>query len=389
MKRLRSLLLPLLLLTSAAGPLWATGIDFVDLSWEAALARAKVENKAVFLDAYTVWCGPCKKMDREVFPEAAVGEYFNQHFISVKINMEKGEGPQVARQYRVRAYPTLIFVAADGEMLHQAAGYHDAQQLLEVGQRALDPNKRMGALKKRFDEGDREPDFLLDYTYTLADVHDGSHLPVAEAYLATQSDWTTEPHLEMIFQLLTDANSPLFDYLVEHKADFIAHFGERAVVGRIQELIYQTVYDTEEESSLEQVDRLFAKAYPEKAERLSANFRMSFYRQAGDRQNYAKAAVDYFNSFPEAGSDELNDVAWTFYQVIDDVKLLRKAAKWAKRSVKLDPQYYNNDTLAGIYQKMGKEKAAIKAAKAAIEIAKQTGEDYSKTAALLEELNAE
>ena len=149
------------------------------------------------------------------------------------------------------------------------------------------------------------------------------------------------------------------------------------------------MYVSEEESSLEQVDRLFAKAYPEKAERLSANFRMSFYRQAGDRQNYAKAAVDYFNSFPEAGSDELNDVAWTFYQVIDDVKLLRKAAKWAKRSVKLDPQYYNNDTLAGIYQKMGKEKAAIKAAKAAIEIAKQTGEDYSKTAALLEELNAE
>ncbi len=384
-------LLPLLglLLLANLGQIRAEGIDFVKLSWEKVLDRAKQENKAIFLDAYTTWCRPCKQMSREVFPEQTVGDYFNQHFISVKIDMEKGEGLELAERYAIAVYPTLLFVDAEGKLLHRAAGYHNPEELLQVGNKAMDPTKRLGALEKRFAKGDRDPEFLLQYMVARAEIHDGSHMPVAEAYLGTQSDWGTDKHLDLIFQLTTNANSPLFDYLVENKPAFIERYGEQEVIGKIQELIYQTVYDAEDESSLEQIDKLFAKAYPEKAKRLSANFRMSFYRQAGDRLNYAKSAVDYFNSFPDATPDELNDVAWTFYRVIDDKKLLRKAAKWAKRSVKLDPQYYNNDTLAVIYQKMGKKKAAVKAAKAAIDIAKQTGEDYSKTTTLLQELTTE
>ena len=384
-------ILPLVLVLSTCFCSWAQGegIEFVQTNWKEALAKAAAEDKVIFLDAYTTWCAPCKKMDREVFSQKAAGDYFNTHFVNVKMDMEKGEGLEIAAQYDIKVYPSLLFVAPNGTLLHRAAGFHTTEQFVALGNIALDPQRRLGSLEERFAKGERDPNFLLKYTVARAAIQDGSHLPVLEAYFETQEDWGSVDNLPLIFELTTDANSPLFDYLVTHKQPFIEQYGERAVTSRIQDLVYQTVYDTKEESSLEQVDRLFAKAYPEKAKRLSANFRMSFYRQAGDRQNYAKAAVDYFDSFPNAGADELNDVAWTFYQVIDDKKLLKHASKWAKRSVKLDPQYYNNDTLAGIYQKMGKKKKAIKAAEMAIAIAKHTGEDYSNTAALLEELKRE
>ena len=66
------------------------GIDFFPGSWNEALELAKKEDKLIFLDAYASWCGPCKSMQKKVFPTDKVGEYFNARFINVKIDMEKG-----------------------------------------------------------------------------------------------------------------------------------------------------------------------------------------------------------------------------------------------------------------------------------------------------------
>ncbi len=116
------------------------GIDFFEGSWEEAKTEAAESGKLIFVDAYAVWCGPCKWMDKNVFTDPAVGTYFNQHFINYKFDMEKGEGPDFARQYRVRAYPTLLFIAPDGTEVHRVMGSRQAQQLIDVGKEALRQN---------------------------------------------------------------------------------------------------------------------------------------------------------------------------------------------------------------------------------------------------------
>ncbi|GAH00631.1 unnamed protein product, partial [marine sediment metagenome] len=68
------------------------GINFNVHSFEEAIKTAKAENKLIFVDAYTTWCGPCKWMSKNVFTEGKVGDYFNESFVNVKIDMEKGEG---------------------------------------------------------------------------------------------------------------------------------------------------------------------------------------------------------------------------------------------------------------------------------------------------------
>jgi len=115
----------------------AQGIEFHQGTWEEALAKAKAENKLIFMDAYASWCGPCKMMSKNVFPNKKVGEFYNQNFISVKMNMEKGEGPELARKYRVRAYPTLFFINGDGKVVHQSLGYHRKNEFLKLGKQAL------------------------------------------------------------------------------------------------------------------------------------------------------------------------------------------------------------------------------------------------------------
>ncbi|MDE5612365.1 MAG: thioredoxin domain-containing protein, partial [Odoribacter sp.] len=66
--------------------------NFQELSLEEACKKAKAENKPVFLDCYTSWCGPCKMMANNVFTLKEAGDYFNQNFVCVKTDMEKGDG---------------------------------------------------------------------------------------------------------------------------------------------------------------------------------------------------------------------------------------------------------------------------------------------------------
>jgi len=113
------------------------GIQFIEADWKKALAEAKKQNKLIFLDAYTTWCGPCRMLKQNTFPDKAVGEFFNENFINIALDMEKGDGPAVARQYQVNAYPTLIFADGDGNMITYTKGYIDAKQLLEFGKFGL------------------------------------------------------------------------------------------------------------------------------------------------------------------------------------------------------------------------------------------------------------
>ena len=74
--------------------LFSQGVDFKQITLKEALEQAKAQGKMVFMDCYTTWCGPCKMMTEEVFPQKEAGDFFNAHFVNVKFDMEKGEGKE-------------------------------------------------------------------------------------------------------------------------------------------------------------------------------------------------------------------------------------------------------------------------------------------------------
>ncbi len=113
----------------------AVGVPFHDLKLEAALEKAKKENKLLFIDFYATWCGPCKLMDRITFKDAGVIEWLGKNAISLKIDAEKK--PMVAGRFRVSSYPTLIFLKPDGSEARRESGYFAPPEFLRLADAVL------------------------------------------------------------------------------------------------------------------------------------------------------------------------------------------------------------------------------------------------------------
>ena len=108
-----------------------TGISFFNGTLKEAIARAKAENKFVFFDAYASWCGPCKMRDKEVFTDKTVADYLNAKFICVRIDMEKREGPVLAKKYpSINGYPSLSFLENGGMPVKTLLGSRNAEEFL-------------------------------------------------------------------------------------------------------------------------------------------------------------------------------------------------------------------------------------------------------------------
>lgn len=110
-----------------------TGIQFQELSLKDAMAKAKKEHKLIFVDVYTTWCGPCKLLKKNTFPDKTLGEYYNKNFISIAADAEKGEWIKFADDHRVQGYPTMMILDAEGKEIDRTVGYMPAEPLLKFG----------------------------------------------------------------------------------------------------------------------------------------------------------------------------------------------------------------------------------------------------------------
>ncbi len=114
-----------------------TGIKFFEGTFKEAQFKAKNEKKMIFMDAYASWCGPCKMLKANTFPDSLVGKIFNEKFISVAYDMEVGEGLELSSKYPIEAYPTLLFLDSDGKIVKNALGYRDPAGLIELANEVL------------------------------------------------------------------------------------------------------------------------------------------------------------------------------------------------------------------------------------------------------------
>src|SRR2546428_4409983 len=147
-----------------------------DSPFSEVLAQAKKQGKLIFFDAYTSWCGPCKVMANTVFKTDSVAVFFNQTFVNMKVDMEKGEGPKLKDRFGVSAYPTLLFIDGDGNLVHKIVGSSSSNEFMAEARKALSPEKTVFGLAKKFNNGDHSEATSIAYMSALETAYENDKM---------------------------------------------------------------------------------------------------------------------------------------------------------------------------------------------------------------------
>lgn len=370
---------------------WAQGIKFEEGNFASILAKAKKEKKLVFIDAYASWCGPCKLMVKNIFPLQSVGDYYNSHFINAKIDMEKGEGIELAKKYNVKAFPTYLFIDGNGEAVHRTLGYVEEKDFIQFAKDAEDPNKRLTSLKQQFEKGEKNPEFLKNLA-GLTMYNDAEFAgKVLNRYFQQKASLDQED-IQMLLSGVQTTDSPLYKIFQDKKADIVKFFPEDKYEKFEKNIKLNTISkkaynpDTkkwDDSYFLAEAQKFLSK---EEADKILKRMKANRALKNKDIPEYEKLILDIYKDYSAAGSEELNSLAWNFFENVSNKASLEKAIAWAQESVKKNQNFANTDTLANLYNKVGDKKNAKIWAEKSIELAKSTGQDSTDTEKLLKSL---
>ena len=355
--------------------IFAQGIEFEHGTFEEALAKAKQENKMVFMDCYTSWCGPCKHLAKNVFTQEQVGTYFNKNFVCIKMDMESEAGKPLAQKYSIKAYPTLLWLNADGIIQHKMVGAGDASTLVETAKIANDPERNWASLEKKYNNGDRSIEFLQEFLLTGSDC--GFNIKEAsDAYYAQRKneDLINATDLEIIFRTVQSTSDDKFKYVLKNKDKFMQLDNSLNVYQFIEQVMsteLAMVMRSGDNEAIENKKKELSQIDENLANKIFDGMELNMLYRSPDKTKFYNALADYCIKYEFDNSESLNQYAWTIADAKVELskEILTKAMKIAKKSVEINANFANTDTYALTLYKLGMQEEAMKYAKKSIALA--------------------
>jgi len=360
-------------------------IKFEDSDFATILAKAKAEKKIVFLDAYAAWCGPCKLMEKNVFTDKNVADYYNKNFINAHFDMEKGEGPSLASKYGIRSYPTLLFLNGEGEIVGKELGYIKTEEFLELGKKNNNPSLVNTNLKDEFLKGKLDQAALLNFINLYASKDPILAKQASEKYFAKKKDKEfsgEEVNALLNFtQSVDDANYKVFVANKEGITKLLPEQNYKQFDSYLK-LMKLVTSATDEKTKtiddakiLKEGEGLFPKEELTKSLNL---YKLNYYSAHDNFPAYEKTALEYYKNPEEFNANELLAAASTISEKSKDVKSLQAASRWAEKVVMSSENFDSTSILATIYDKLGKKEEAKMFAGMAANFAKEENKDATK-----------
>ena len=348
-----------------------------------ALARSKKEGKLVFIDCYTTWCGPCKFLAKEIFPQKEVGDFYNSHFINLTFDMEKGEGLKIREKYGVQAFPTLLFLNTEGERVHMGLGSMPAFAFIDLGKAALDDTRNLRGITAKMKAGDKSIQTLLLYLKANHYTPDANALVTEYFKTASDEEKLSIEAWDLFVNFINDIDHEQFQYFLKHRSAYEQRFDKKKVDSKITNgfAYYQQKYkdNPAKVESLKSIDpALYEKFLVMNDFMLASNELATNKNDKTKWNNYiakAKLAVPLDDSEPMS----INNICWNIYEnyrKYNDIEALKLAKEWEEKAHNALPNNHPiNDTYAHILFDLGFVKEAIEHEELAIKVATEEKSD--------------
>ncbi len=359
------------LLLFSSSFLFGQGINFFHGTWEEALAQAAEEEKLIFVDAYAKWCGPCKRMSKNVFTQQSVGDYYNANFINMKIDMEEGLGLTFRQDYPVRAYPTLMFIDENGEIVRKSVGGKQEAAFIALGEDVVASYDRSGEYADEYEKGNRDFDLVMGYIKALNKAGKPSS-KVANDFLRNNKDLSGARLVDFLYESVTSADSRIFELYASQLDAVKAKYGQEAALDKINragEASLETAIAFESMDLLEETHKVINHYNPTYGEEFKLKSYLEYARATNDI-SLMRAAVKEMTETVVTDNQEKVDLVeeLMLYQVLDD-EIANTSEEIMSKVVKKSDQTKYRLFYAQILHQNKKDKKALKEAEKAYKLA--------------------
>ncbi|WP_316790454.1 thioredoxin family protein [Pedobacter frigoris] len=338
--------------------------------WAAMSQKAAAEQKLIFVDCYTSWCAPCKWMDKNVFIEPSVADFYNENFINAKIDMEKGEGIELRKKYNVQSFPTFLFVNDKGEVIHRTGSKMSVAEFLEEGKMAADPKRNFAFLNKRYESGQKDLPFLLNYYMALqkSDRMKADKIGrditsvISDEELGSAFGW------KVINALARTEKDRAGAYFMANPSKFNSLSTQQERDRLTDRLITSTMYgymNAKDEASFMKALSHFKNSNQIERKKQGMMLEADFYLEQGKVNEYKNITDLGLKTYLKDAAENLSFLARRAdYKGASSPVILNQAYLMAKRAVELEPDEYSiQSTFAKVCLSLKKKDEALQAAK--------------------------
>lgn len=372
MKHVRLLLCTFLMCVSILGnaqPFDSTpisnGINWITgLSWQQIKQKAKNEHKYIFVDCYATWCKPCKMMDKQVYTNDSVSNFANSNFISVKLQLDTSKADNetiqkwysdahaIEQEYKIKAYPTTLFLSPTGELVHKAQGYYDVSQFVKIMADAVNPEKQYFTLLANYKRGIKDyskmPYLIITAGALIGDKNTGMKIAAdyVENYLLElkDSDLYSKENLEFIRAYTFNTKDKAFQFLYKNSSKVDKAMNDPTFV----EVMAYAIISNEEvrpamaasdESKIEPNWEALANTIKNKYNSYYSDFviteaKTRWYKWKKDWPSFCQNTVKLINQFVSHKAEgPLAFRAWDIFSYSMDKSELNAALKWCDEVV--------------------------------------------------------
>jgi thioredoxin-related protein len=360
----------------------AQGIKFDEnLSWAQIRAKAKSENKYIFMDVFATWCGPCKEMSDKVFPKEEVGNFINPNFIAVKVQMDQtkedkdevkswyADAKAIGKQYQVTAYPTVLFFAPSGELVGRALGYKEANDLIAEAKAAMANSAESGKLFAQYNIGKRDSALVKGLArLSLKMGQTEKAQKVAQQYINSLSEQNLfkKENLQFVNQFTTSSKDKGFELFRKHGSKVNAVLGNNAAETKVRGIIGKEeiepfIKDKANAPDWMRLEATIKSKYGALGLESLYGERMVYASDRKDWANFGKYYGLYYTTAYSRSRFHINNISWPVVEHVSDPAVLETAVKTMKYDIEHFDQ--NNlqayDTYANLLYKAGKKDEAM------------------------------
>lgn len=350
-----------------------SGIKFQEGTWSEALGIAKQSGKHVFVDFYADWCKPCIWMEKSVFTDKDVGDYFNKNFVSIRIDAEHEEAKLVS-SVGIEAFPTLAIFNSSGHMVLNHIGALDGSDLIQFGNKAV----AFPELQQTYFEDPENIGKLVAYleVFKSLDPEEASRLAAEGLKDLTEDQLKSDEGWMLISNFLHSYDSKPIQYVINNPqyyfdnypefGDFLGTLYERMIVDASRTnnpdlVIHAAEYEVLVRETLEMMDQP-ADYYFKEAE-------SQYYLEIGDLDKYFAVidglVYDYYYYDWNRLSEEVVEHADVFF---DDEDKMHKILDWSERALEIESNYHTNFARSYTYYMTGNNQKALQYANVAYEL---------------------